>query len=128
MTPRHVAESVWDEYMRFRPSFGSLIDPEFYPLEWLDDQVRGGNFKLLNTSNSAILITVKAYPSGALELHGIAACGNLAEIVGDLIPKALEIGKTLGCQIAAIESRPGWARIMRNFGWELHQVALRKAL
>ena len=47
------------------------------------------------------------------------------EIVG-LIPKAEQWGRELGCIGALIESREGWARVMRPHGYRLFQTTIRK--
>lgn len=112
------------DYQRFRPLFEDALDPAYYPIEWLDREVASGKILLLHKADSAILITVKQYPSGLKELHGMLAVGNLLTIRQDLIPQALGFGRYLGCQVAAIESRPGWSRIMRSDGWQLHQQKL----
>lgn len=119
---------VASDYARFRDGFAAMLDPALYPVEWLDEQVGSGNFVLLSEGDSAILISVRTYPSGLKELHGEAALGNLAVLTGNLIPLALQFGKSIGCQLACIESRPGWSKALRNDGWTLHKIALQKPL
>lgn len=119
---------VASNYARFRDGFAALLDPALYPLEWLDEQIATGNFVLLHDGDSAILISVRTYPSGLKELHGEAALGNLAVLTDNLIPLALQFGKSIGCQLACIESRPGWSKALRNDGWTLHKIALQKPL
>lgn len=124
-----MAESLLSgEYLRFRGAFSELLDPRFYPLAWLDEQVASGNIVLLSTGDSAILISVKVYPSGLKEIHGEAAIGKRADIVGVLIPQAEDFGRSIGCEFGGISSRPGWERVMREHGYEIHQTTLRKAL
>ncbi len=123
-----LAFSVFDDYLRFRPQFAAMLDPALYPLAWLDEQVATGNFTLFSGVDSAILVKIDRYPSGLLEAHGQAAVGKLAEIVGVLIPQAEAWARSLGCTSAKIESREGWMREMSAFGYQLHQVTLRKVL
>lgn len=80
----------------------------------------------LSCKDAASVFAVKSYPTGALELHGMAAVGNLRSIVTDLIPQAEIIGRELGCIVAVIESRPAWSRVMKDF--TVHQVHIRKDL
>lgn len=120
--------SYWSEYLRWRPDFVALLDPQFYTVQWLDDEVVHGRIVLLAAPDAAILISVRTFPAGAKELHGVAATGNLRTIASDLIPSAEQFGKELGCEIAVIESRPGWEKVMKSSGYELHQVSIRKAL
>jgi hypothetical protein len=111
-------------YLRFRDELIAL-DPEHYPAWYIDQQVTLGLWRCWGSDKAAILAEIRNYPSGALELHGLAAVGDLAEIVR-LIPLAEEWGKQAGCTRAVIESRPAWARVLPDY--ELHQVSVRKEL
>lgn len=117
----------WPEYLRFRDAFAAALDPRFYPISWLDGEVACGRMLLLTGEHSAILFSVKTYPSGLKELHGELAVGELPEIISALIPSAEQFGKAIGCVTATIQSRPGWVKVMRDQGYELHQAEIRKA-
>jgi hypothetical protein len=114
--------------MRWRLAFTALLDPALYPAHWLDEQVAIGEFILFTGAESAILTSIRTYPSGLREIHGQAAVGELREIVSALIPLAEQFGKQHGCVFASIASRPGWSRMMAPYGYETHQVEIRKAL
>lgn len=114
----------WDAYEPFRHEFHA-IDPDYYPADYMDGQVYAGFWRCWGTPDAAILAELKRYPSGLLEVHGVAAAGNLQAIV-DLIPLAEQWGRELGAVRAVIESREGWARLLP--GYEPHQVAVRKEL
>ena len=115
----------WSEYLKFRDGFASILDERFYPLWWLDDQVRSGAFRLWASDKAAILAELKTYPGGAVEVHFMAATGDLAEIL-HISPMVEAWGRENGAVIAAIESRPGWARLKKDYF--VYQVALRKEL
>ena len=117
-----------DDYLKWRSAFAGLLDPELYPLSWLDEQLATGEFVLFSCTDAAILVSTRVYPSGLKEIHGEAAVGNLATIVGRLIPLAEQHGKHIGCAYASIASREGWSREMRQHGYVLHQTTIRKAL
>lgn len=116
----------WEEYCRFRAAFAQVIDPAYYPLEWLDGQVFTGKMRLFSTQNSAILTSIKCYPSGLKELHGEIATGELPEIVSVLIPHAEQYAREEGCAVAVISSREGWGKVMRDY--DLYQTSIRKVL
>lgn len=118
----------WADYLRFRGRFIAMLDQRFYPAAWLDEQIASGEFVLLSEGDSAIIVSVKVYPSGLRELHGEAATGKRETIVSALIPSALQFGRSIGCEFATIASRPGWSRVMKAQGFEMHQVTIRKAL
>lgn len=111
-------------YDIFRDEFVSL-DPERYPAEYIDRRVETGAWRCWGDERAAILAEIRVYPSGAREVHGIAAAGDLAAIIG-LIPLAEAWGREMGCTRAVIESRPGWERALPDY--ELHQVSVRKDL
>lgn len=117
-----------NDYINWRHHFLALLDPELYPHDWLDDRVVSGEFVLFTAPDSAILASVRTYPSGLKEFHGQAAVGNLATIVADLIPLAEQHAKRIGCKYASIASREGWSKAMQAHGYAVHQVEIRKAL
>lgn len=118
----------WAEYLRFRDAFAAMLDPRFYTVDWLDMQILGGAMRLFSAGDSAILVSVRTYPTGARELHAEAATGELKAIRASLIPQFEAFGRSQGCDIAVVESRAGWEKIMRQHGYERHQVSVRKAL
>jgi len=115
----------WPDYMRFRDQFEQAMDPRFYVIEWLDDQIRYNRFRLWANDDAAIIAEIKTYPTGAKAVHGMIAAGDLEAITG-LIPLAEQWGKQMGCIVAEIASREGWARILP--GYTVNQVEIRKEL
>jgi len=118
----------WAGYWTFRDRFGEVIDERYHTLDWLDRQVLSGEFRFWRTANAAIITEMRDYPTGAKDIHGIIAAGDMGEIVHSLIPQAEEWGREQGCLAAIIESRAGWAKALAPFGYEAHQVAIRKGL
>ncbi|WP_370309306.1 hypothetical protein [Sphingobium abikonense] len=117
----------WSDYLRWRAAFAAILDPRFYTIEWLDGEVWSGRIRLFSSEKSAILCALKPYPTGAIVLEGMAAAGELSDIK-PTIAIAEEWGRSIGCVCAEIASRPGWAKVMREDGYDIHQIAIRKAL
>jgi hypothetical protein len=115
-------------YVIFRPLFAEVIDERYYPLEWLDSRVLDGSTQFRRSDNAAVIFEQREYPGGVSDVHGLVAAGDLAEIVTELIPLAERWGRNRGCLAAVIESRPGWAKALSAFGYETHQLAIRKEL
>ena len=113
-----------DPYLRFRDEFVSL-DPERYPADYIDRQVWTGHWRVWGNERAAIIAEIKVYPSGLREVHGVAAAGDLREIVG-LIPYAEAWGAAAGCKWASIESRGGWERMLP--GYSVSQTRIVKEL
>ena len=118
----------WAGYCEFRERFGEVIDDRYHTLDWLDLQILHGEFRFWRTANAAIITEMRGYPTGAKDIHGIIAAGDMGEIVNSLIPQAEEWARENGCIAAIIESRPGWAKALAPFGYSTHQVAIRKGL
>lgn len=123
-----ISDEKWAEYLRFRDAFREMLDESFYPISWLDGEIAQGRVVLLCQEDSAILISVKVYPSGVKELVGEAATGKREMIISTLIPLAEQFGREIGCAFANISSRQGWDRVMREHGYSRHQTTIRKAL
>lgn len=116
------------DYARFRPLFAEALDARLYTVEHLDALLLSGRAQVWFGENAAIVTEIRTYPTGARVIHGLVAAGDLDEIVGALIPRAEAWGRSIGCVLAIIESRPGWARALKRKGYAPHQVALRKVL
>ena len=116
------------DYARFRPLFAEALDPRLYTIEHLDALLLAGRAQIWFGEAAAIVTEVRTYPTGANVIHGLVAAGDLEEIVEVLIPKAEAWGRSIGCGLAIIDSRPGWARALRARGYAPHQVAVRKTL
>jgi len=123
MTPQE-----WTSYLDWRPAFAEVIDAKYYTLEWLDRQLLDGEAFFICTPNAAIIYELKTYPTGAQDIHGLIAAGELSDIRDVLIPVAEDRGRSLNCVGALISSREGWAKALRSSGYEPYQVTIRKSL
>lgn len=117
-----------NDYLRFRDRFAEALDPRLYSIEYLDDLILSGRAHFFASANAAIVTEFKTFPTGARAVAGLIAAGDLEEISTILIPRAEEWGRLNGCQFGMIDSRPGWARRMKQHGYETHQVSLIKEL
>lgn len=106
----------------------AAIDTRLYSIDYLDTLIRNGTAQVRTTDRAAIAFASKHYPTGCRDVHGLVAAGDLRDIVETLIPQAEAWGRANGCSGALIESRPGWARILKHHGYEPHQLAVRKEL
>lgn len=115
-------------YAAFRERFAEAMDPRLYTIHHLDALVASGKAHFLSAGDAAILFELRTYPTGAKAVHGLVAAGDVDRIVGLLIPTAEAWGAARGCIGATIESRPGWARLLKPHGYAVHQVAVWKDL
>ena len=115
-------------YQHWRNAFADMLDCRTHTGAWLDSEVEAGRIKCWATDAAAIIAEIKTYPTGARELHGLAAVGDMMVIVGELIPQAEKWGRKMECDFASIASREGWARVLAPFGYAVHQVTIRKEL
>src|SRR5688572_15985703 len=132
MTVRDAADAAAQgdrtDYARMRPLFERALDPRLYTIEHLDGLLFSGRAQAWFGEAAAIVTEVRTYPTGVRVIHGLVAAGDLEQIVEVLIPKAEAWARSIGCVLAIIESRPGWARALRARGYAPHQVAVRKTL
>ena len=117
----------WFGYMDWRDHFAELLDPARYTLGWLDGEVWSGRIMFWGSDEAAILAKLITYPTGAFDIHGMAAAGDL-EAIKTLIGQAEEWARREGALGAEIASREGWQRALKEDGYEMHQVVLRKEL
>lgn len=117
----------WAGYLAFRDHFAEAMDPQLYSIEYLDGLILSGQARFWRSEDAAIIAEIKTFPTGARVVHGLIAAGNL-EGIKTLIPLAEQWGREWGCIGGMIDSRPGWARAMKQDGYAPHQVALWKDL
>ena len=115
-------------YLHWRPAFLEAIDERLYPTVWLDSLVTSGKAQFWVSDNAAALTEVRPYPSGLYDLHGLVAAGDVGEVRDILVPQAEAWARSIGCIGFVIESRPGWAKLLKGNGFEPHQLAVRKEL
>lgn len=115
----------WDGYQRYRPQFEQALDSRLYNIQYVDSLVYSGRARFFNNEDAAIIVEIKVYPTGAMDVHGLLAAGELSAVL-KLIPIAEKWGKSLGCIGALIESRNGWQRALKGQGYEPFQMAIRK--
>jgi hypothetical protein len=118
---------AWAAYQRHRDEIEELLDPRCYSIEWLDAELEAGRALAFGNDTAVIVVAIKVYPAGAVELHGLVAAGELSGIL-ELIERAEEWGCAHGLTFACISSRPGWSRVLKDRGYMVHQVELRKDL
>lgn len=112
---------------RFREQVEALIDPKFYPLEWVEARIADGTIALLENETALLGVEKRIYPGGAVELHAMFAAGDL-DGIKDLCATACAAGAADGCDIASVESRPGWQRALKDMDFETDRVRLVKGL
>lgn len=113
-------------YLPWRVAIAEMLDPRRHTIEWLDGQVMTGRASAWTAVDAVIITEIRAYPTGAREVHGLAAAGRMETVRDVLIPAAEEYGRSIGCIGAVIESRPGWKKVLAGSGYEVRQIALGK--
>ena len=113
---------------------GFLVEGLFKPDEinlvysHLDRMILSGSAHLWTAPDAAIVAEIRTFPTGARALHGLVAAGTLETITGRLIPAAEAWARERGCLLSIVESRPGWARALKQHGYVPHQLAVMKEL
>src|SRR5438874_2353490 len=100
----------WPSYLRWRPAFAGTMDRRLYTPEWLDAQLATGRAHLWCSPNAAAITEIRTYPTGARDVHGLVAAGDVAEVRDMIVPQVERWGCAIGALGIVIESRPGWAR------------------
>jgi hypothetical protein len=115
------------DYGRWRGAFAAALDPRFHTVEYLDSLVWYGRARLFANDRAALLAEIKPYPTGACDVHVLVGTGELDALVA-LEPQLAAWGREHRCLGVLIESREGWAKVMKKYGYKPHQIAVRKNL
>lgn len=114
-------------YQQRRAAFAAMLDERKWPLTWLDEEIASGRATAFSNEHGCIIAALRRYPGGLVEVHGLAATGNLLGI-RDLIKDAEIWGKANGASVASIASRRGWAKVLAGAGYVESQVMIEKEL
>jgi hypothetical protein len=118
----------WAGYRLWRTAFAEAMDPRLHPPEWLDARILAGSAQFWRSDKAAAVTEVRSYPTGAYDVHGLVAAGDVREVRDAILPEVERWGRAIGALGIVIESRPGWGRALRPAGFETHQLAIRKEL
>lgn len=116
----------WAGYLKWRPAFAAAMDVRLYTPEWLDARILAGTALLWLSEGAAAVTEIRTYPTGAYEVHGLVAAGDVGQVRDLIVPQVETWGREIGALGIVVESRPGWARALRPAGFEPHQLAVRK--
>lgn len=117
----------WAEYRARRDAIATLLEPRCHTIDWLDVQILNGDARVFASDDAVIVVSVKQYPAGATELHGLVATGDMTAVL-ELIDEAEGWARKAGVTFACVSSREGWSRVLKNRGYRLYQTELRKDL
>jgi hypothetical protein len=104
-----------------------MLDPRKWPIEWVEAQIAEGRIALLENDTAIIGVERREYPGGLVELHGMFAAGDMAGVL-ELIDEAVEAGRIAGCDVASIDSKPAWQRILKDKGFRPVKTLIEKDL
>lgn len=122
---RHRVAKPLVGYLRHRAEIASLLDERRFPLWWVESQISEGRIALFENDTAIIGVQRNEYPGGLIELQAMFAAGDL-DGIKSLEREATEAARLAGCHVTAIESRPGWERVFRDYRKD--QVRLVKEL
>lgn len=106
---------IENEYLDWRDRLAAANNPKFLPIEYIDERLAEGKAFFIATTEAAMVLELLQYPGGAKVVSVIAAAGNKDEILGRLGERAMEFGRSLGCDHAMVPGRAGWARLRPDF-------------
>lgn len=114
-------------YAQHRAEIASILDERRWPLAWVEQQIIEGRIALLENDTAIIGVERREYPGGLVELHGMFAAGDMAGVL-ELIDQACAAGKLAGCDVASIDSKPAWQRILKDRGFRPVKTLIEKDL
>ncbi|MDB5692327.1 MAG: hypothetical protein JWO81_1390 [Alphaproteobacteria bacterium] len=116
----------WVDYHPWREEFEKALDPRFYRIEHLDTIINENWARIFTCPEAALIVELRRYPTGAFDGHVLIAAGSPKHVVAVLRPRAEAWLREIGAEGALVESRPGWARLLKDHGYAPHQMILRK--
>ena len=116
-----------DAYLRHRAEIAGILDERRFPLWWVESQISEGRIALMSNDTAIIGVERREYPGGLIELHGMFAAGDMAGVL-ELIDQAVEAARLAGCDVASIDSKAGWSRVLKSRGFVPAKTLIEKDL
>lgn len=116
----------WVDYHPWREEFAKALDPRFYTIDYLDSRINENSVRIFTCPEAALIVELRHYPTRRFDGHVLLAAGSPGHVVSVLRPRAETWLRDIGAEGAIVESRPGWARLLKQHGYEAHQMTLRK--
>lgn len=114
------------DYWSWRDRLAGANDPAFWPIQAIDSLLIAGEAQFWCDGKSALVTHIVEYPGGALELRGIAACGNMDTLWNVIAPDVEAFGKLIGATRLYAAGRFGWGRASRRHGWKSCMTVITK--
>lgn len=93
----------------------------------IEATIRQGSAQLWVGAGCVVVTEVQSYLGGAKALQFMWAGGDLDAVLA-VTPQIEAWGRSLGCSMALVESRPAWAKLLKPMGYSPWSVTVRKAL
>jgi hypothetical protein len=116
----------WVDYHPWRGEFAKALDPRLCTLDHLDARINENEVRIFACAEAALIVELRHYPTGAFDGHVLIAAGSPGHVVSVLRPRAEQWLRAIGALGALVESRPGWARLLKAHGYDAHQTMVRK--
>ncbi|MED5549876.1 MAG: hypothetical protein VX529_11015 [Pseudomonadota bacterium] len=116
MTPARAAELIQSAINQSK---------EGYTLEEVLTEIVEGRSVLL-TSENALLVAKLYGRHGRITAHGWLGAGSLTELIDEIMPQAEAWARRQGASRMTVDGRRGWARALRDSGFEEESVTVGK--
>lgn len=115
------------QWERWRPMFAEAMDEAFYSIEALEQKIAHQRALFFPGKEAALVTEVITYEGGERVMQTLWAVGDLNEIV-QMAPGIEAIARMMGCTSMLVEGREAWKKVLKDQGYDLWSVTLRKAL
>lgn len=116
------------EYVHWRARLAGAQNPEFWPIEAVDEALEQGWAQFWCDGQAALVTSPRTYPGGAVVLEGIAACGDMRALWESIAPAVERWGRASGLKKLHAMGRWGWTRAALPHGWKTEMTVIEKEL
>lgn len=114
-----------DSYAEWRERLAQANDPQFIPIEAIDEKLANGLAQFWCDGNVALVTEIVRWPGGAVTVDALAAAGNMKSLNENVEHAVKEWAAGFATHLRVI-GRPGWVKA--KTGWKHEQSILTKAL
>lgn len=116
---------IENTYQDWRGELAKANNPKLVPITYLDERIAAGKAFFLGTAEAAMVVELLQYPGGAKVVSVMAAAGDMDVILGPLGERAMQFGREMGADHAAVPGRDGWRRKRPDF-WHYQTILMKE--
>jgi len=126
--PPPSASPAMKEWERCKPWIEAALEGTPYDLAFIEGMLNRPHAPAQFFPGKECAMVTEVQQQGTDRVLFVWAAGGKMDELLAMAPGIEAVGRLMGCNAAMAEGRSGWSRILKNHGYEVASIVMRKAL